>query len=69
MLTVEELKKLSRKDLQKELEAAHRNKLQLQYSLKMKQEKKSHLKQGNQRYIAQILTLMREEQLKEAMSS
>ncbi len=58
MLPFVELRKLNLKDLNAELQKARRNWLSAKLSVKMSQDKKSHLITANKRYIAQILTLM-----------
>ncbi len=58
MLPLAELKKLTLKDLAAELKKARRDWLSSKLSVKMNQDKKSHVIAGNKKYVAQILTLM-----------
>ena len=60
MLTYIELQKLDSKDLLAELKKARQDWLGSKLSVKMNQDKKSHLIQLNKRYIAQILTRLNE---------
>lgn len=60
MLTYTELKKLDLKDLNAELKKARREWLGTKLSVRMSQDKKSHLIKANKRYVAQILTRMNE---------
>lgn len=57
MLTLNELRKTDVKGLNKELELARREALNVKLSLKMNQSKKSDTFQKNKKYIAQILTI------------
>jgi len=57
MLTIQELKKLSGKELQKEWERATSQLLKAELNLRTNQDKKSHVARDLRRYRAQIKTI------------
>lgn len=65
MYTLQELRKKNIKDMLDELKKAREICLKSQLSLKMNQDKKSHVMQKNKKYIAQILFELRSRQIKE----
>jgi len=60
MLSTQDLRNKSLKDLQTELKKARLDWLKTKMSLKMNQDKKAHVMRKNKRYVAQILTVMNE---------
>jgi ribosomal protein L29 len=60
MLTVQELRKKSLKDLNAELRSARVAAVKAQIPLRMNQDKKAAEGKKKQRYVAQILTVMNE---------
>ncbi len=56
MRTFADIQKMELKDLSAELEKARRDWLNAKLSVRMSQDKKSHLIAHNKRYVAQILT-------------
>jgi ribosomal protein L29 len=59
-MTITQLRKLSQKDLEAELIKARRNLLSNRLSIKMSQDKKSHVIKKEKTLVAQILTVMNE---------
>ncbi|MDP2624598.1 MAG: 50S ribosomal protein L29 [Candidatus Peregrinibacteria bacterium] len=60
MLTLVELRKRDLKNLMEELKRAREAWLSAKLSVKMDQDKKSHVIQNNKRYIAQVMTVVNE---------
>ena len=61
MRTIEELKKLESKELQKELEEARKELVEQRFNVKNNQAKDSHGIKKSKKYIAQILTVLNNE--------
>lgn len=61
MRTIEELKKLEQKELQKELEEARKELVENTFNVRNNQAKNSHTIKKSKKYIAQILTVLNNE--------
>lgn len=66
MLSVQELRSSTNKELVQELEKARKEALKIQINVKTKQEKDGSKAKKTKRYVAQILTLMKEIEAEEA---
>jgi ribosomal protein L29 len=66
MITTEDLKKMSIKDLKKEIEASKKNLFKVKLDVISGQEKKNNLIKDNKKYIARMNTLMTEKLYKMA---
>lgn len=62
MLIIQELKKLSEKELKKEWERATSQLLKAELNLRTNQDKKSHMARDLRKYRAQIKTIQRQSQ-------
>ncbi len=69
MLSIQELRSSTTKELLQELESARNVSLKIRLSVKTKHEKNSSKKPASKRYIAQILTIMKEIAAEEAKKS
>jgi len=61
MRTIEELKKLEQKELQKELEEARKELVENTFNVRNNQAKNAHTIKKSKKYIAQILTVLNNE--------
>jgi len=61
MRTLEELKKLEKAQLQKELEEARKELVENKFNVKNNQAKNTHTIKTSKKYIAQILTVLNNE--------
>jgi large subunit ribosomal protein L29 len=65
MLSVQELKTLSKKELLKELEQAKPNMVKIRIGVKTKHQKDTSAVEKTKRYIARIKTILKEMELEE----